>query len=111
MLQRNPFATWLVAMLAFGLAGVAVIFVSYGEFLDCSIPETHESASTPLGWTIATVATGIPLLVGVALGLRHSPKLIGVAVLVAMTQAMVWVWALNPGGCEWALTTGVQITR
>jgi len=82
------------------LVGTVIIFVSYNEFLDCSMPETHQSANTPLGWTTAAVATGVPLLVGVVLGQRHSLRLVGAAVLVAVVQAVVWVWALNPGGCE-----------
>ena len=111
MLHKNPFATWMCSVLAFGLAGIVVIFFSYNEFLDCSIPETHESANTPFGWTTAAIATGVPLLVGIVLGLRHSTKLVGAAVLVAAVQASVWVWALNPGGCDWALAVSVQITR
>ena len=101
----------MCSVLALGFVGTVVIFVSYNEFLDCSIPETHESANTPLGWMTAAVATGGPLLVGVVLGLRHSAKLVGAAVLVAAAQALVWVWALNPGGCEWALTVSDQIAR
>jgi hypothetical protein len=111
ILQKRPFATWMCSALVLGLIGTVVMFVSYNEFLDCSIPETHESANTLLGWTTAAIATGVPLLLGVVLGLRHSAKLVGAAVLVAAGQALVWVWALNPGGCEWALATGVQIAR
>lgn len=103
MLQRNPIGTWLVSVLALGSVGVAIIFVSYNEFLDCLIPETREPANTSLGWTTAAVATGVPLLVSVLLGLRRSTRLVGVALLVAVVQVMVWVWALNPRGCEWAL--------
>lgn len=111
-MQRNPFATWLVSVLACGFVGTVIIFVSYNEFLDCSVPETHESANTPLGWTTAAVATGVPLIVGVVLGVRHSRRLVGTALVLAAVQAVVWVWALNPGGCEWALATaGVQIAR
>lgn len=100
------------SVLAFGFVGTVIIFVSYNEFLDCSIPETHESANTPLGWSTAAVATGVPLLVGVVLGLRQSRRIVGTAVLVALVEAVVWVWALNPGGCEGALAAvGVQIAR
>jgi|GEM_PF-5608781 len=63
--------------------------VSYDKFLDCSIPGTHESANTPLGWTTAAIATGGPLLVGLVLGLRHSVKLVVAAVLVAVAQARI----------------------
>lgn len=113
MVQRNPFAFWLISVLALGFVGAAIIFVSYNEFLDCSIPETHQSASTPLGWTTAAVATGVPLLVGVVLGLRYSRALVGVALLVAVVEATIWVWALNgPGNCEYTLrTTGMLVAR
>lgn len=99
-LQRSPFVTWLVSLLALGFIGAVAIFVSYDEFLDCSNPETHESANTPLGWTVAVVSTGVPLLVGVVSGLRYSIRLVGAALLVAALEALVWVWALNPSGCE-----------
>lgn len=111
MLQKHPFATWICSVLVLGFVGTVVISVSYNEFLDCSIPETHESANTLLGWTTAAIATGVPLLVGLVLGLRHSAKLVSAAVLVAVAQAVVWVWALNPGGCDWALAVSDQITR
>lgn len=111
MLQKHPFATWMCSVLVLGFVGTVVIFVSYNEFLDCSIPETHESANTLLGWTTAAIVTGVPLLIGVVLGLRRSAKLVSAAVLVAAAQALVWVWALNPAGCDWTLAVSVQINR
>ncbi|GEM_PF-2178563 len=45
---REPLVTWLVSVIALGLTGTVTIYVSYNEFLDCSIPETHQSANTPL---------------------------------------------------------------
>ena len=106
--QRYPVVSWLVSVLVLGVIGVAVIFVSFNEFLDCSVPETHESANTPLGWTTAAVATGVPLLIGVVLGLRHSRTLVVLAVLIALVQAVIWVWALNPGGCDWETVAVVR---
>jgi hypothetical protein len=45
ILQKHPFATWMCSVLVLGLIGTVVIFALYNEFLDCSIPETHESAN------------------------------------------------------------------
>jgi hypothetical protein len=35
----------MCSVLVLGLIGTVVIFALYNEFLDCSIPETHESAN------------------------------------------------------------------
>lgn len=47
------------------------------------------------------------MLFGVVLGFRHSPRLVGAALFVAVVEAVVWVWALNLGGCESALAAVV----
>lgn len=91
---------WLVSMLTLGFVGAVVVALSHTEFLDCSVPETHESANTPLGWSMALMATVIPLVIGVTLGVRHVRWLIAVAIAVAGVQAVVWLWALTtPGDC------------
>ncbi len=78
----------------------ACIVLRYDEFLDCSNPEHHESANTPLGWSVAVLATILPLAVA-ALLRPLQRRLMIAAVLVASIQIPSWVWALNPSGCDW----------
>lgn len=87
-------------MLASGFVAMAVISLRYDQFLDCSNPEQHQSANTPLGWSVAVVATTLPLVIAALLKPRQR-LLVVTAVLVACVQIPLWVWALNPGGCDW----------
>ncbi len=98
--RASPTLIWLLTTLASGLVGVAVIALRYDEFLDCSNPEHHESANTPLGWSVAVLATILPLAVA-ALLRPLQRRLMIAAVLVASIQIPLWVWALNPSGCDW----------
>lgn len=99
--QRRATATWLLAVFACGALATAVVFLSHQEFLDCSNPVTHESADTPLGWSMAGLATLVPLGIGISLAVRHSVRLLVMAVVVAVVQAVVWSWALGgPGTCS-----------
>ncbi len=101
MIREKPYAAWLASLLTFGLAGSIVVALTHDEFLDCSNPQTHESANTPLGWSMAVMATVIPAIVGVTIGLAASRRLIGVSIAVAALQAVIWTWALTPtGNCE-----------
>ena len=103
--QEKPFAVWLISMLTLGVLGAVVVTASHTELLDCSVPETHESGNTPLGWSMALLATVVPLLIGVALGVRYSRRLIGLAIAVAGIQSVIWIWALStPGDCGSAFT-------
>lgn len=98
--RDRSIAIWLVSMLTFGFLGAVVVALTHTEFLDCSIAETHESANTPLGWSMALMATVIPLIIGATLGARHVRWLIAVAIAVAGIETVVWVWALTtPGDC------------
>ena len=102
---EKPFAVWLISMLTLGVLGAVVVAFSHTEFLDCSVPETHESANTPLGWSMALLATVVPLIIGVTLGVRHSRRLIGLALAVAGVQSVIWLWVLTtPGDCGSAFT-------
>ena len=98
--RASPTLIWLLTMLASGFVGVAVIALRYDEFLDCSNPEQHESANTPLGWSVAVLATMLPLAIAALLRPRQR-RLMVAAVLVACIQIPIWVWALNPSGCDW----------
>lgn len=98
--REKPVTVWLISMLTLGALGAVVVALSHTEFLDCSIPETHESANTPLGWSMALLATVVPLIIGVVLGARHSRRLVGLAIAVAGIQAVIWLWVLTtPGDC------------
>jgi len=96
--RERPIAVWLISMLTLGVLGAVAVALSHTEFLDCSIPETHESANTPLGWSMALLATVAPLLIGVVLGARHSRWLVGLAIAVAGVQAVIWLWVLTTPG-------------
>lgn len=91
---------WLGAVIASGVAGLIVIGGAYDEFLDCSNPEIHESADTALGWTVAFVASALPVAVAIWLagGLRRT--LPAVALGVAVLSLVVWRWLLV-ANCEW----------
>ena len=98
--REKPFAVWLISILTLGVVGAVVVTASHTEFLDCSVPETFESANTPLGWSMALLATVVPLIIGVTLGVRHSRRLIGLAIAVAGIQSVIWIWALTtPADC------------
>ncbi|WP_421120765.1 hypothetical protein ACE2AJ_05535 [Aquihabitans daechungensis] len=96
---------WLGAVLVSGVAGLVVLGVTYDEFLDCSNPEIHESANTTLGWTIAFVASALPLAVATWLagGLRRGLTI--VALVVALLSLGFWQWVLD-ADCEWYATGG-----
>lgn len=68
--------------------------------MDCSNPEIHESANTAFGWTVAIVASALPVAVAALLagGLRR--KLPAIATAVALLGLVVWWWALD-SDCEW----------
>ncbi len=103
--QKSPFALWLISMLTLGVLGAVVVTAAHSQLLDCSVPETHESGNTPLGWSMALLATVVPLVIGVALGVRYSRRLIGLAIAVAGVQSVIWIWALTtPGDCGSAFT-------
>lgn len=98
--QEKPFAVWLISILTLGVVGAVVVTASHTEFLDCSVPETFESANTPLGWSMALLATVVPLIIGVTLGVQHSRRLIVLAIAVAGIQSVIWIWALTtPADC------------
>ena len=103
--RGKPIAVWLISMLTLGVLGAVVATASHTEFLDCSVPETFESANTPLGWSMALLATVVPLIIGVILGVRHSRRLIGLAIAVAGVQSVIWIWVLTtPADCGSAFT-------
>ena len=98
--RDQSIAIWLISMLTLGFLGAVVVALTHTEFLDCSVAETHESANTPLGWSMALIATVTPLVVGVVLGARHVRWLIAITIAVAGVQSLIWVWALTtPGDC------------
>ena len=92
---------WFVMAVVCGVAGVVVLGRLYDEFLDCSNPEIHERANTPLGWSVAVIASIIPVAVAIRLAgrVRHRLVLLAVAA-AALALATVWPWVLDPR-CEW----------
>lgn len=92
---------WFVTATLCGVAGVVALGSRYDEFLDCSNPEIHERASTPLGWSVAVVASIIPVAVAIWLAGRVRHRLVYLAVFAAaLALTTVWPWMLDPG-CEW----------
>lgn len=99
--RSQPVLVWLGAVLGLGVVGLVVVSLTHAQFLDCSVVETHVSANTPLGWTVALVSSGLPILVAAALRPAGKQWLLPASVLVTLAEFSVWVWLLNPGGCDW----------
>lgn len=99
-----PLLLWFGSVLLFGVIGVVLAGREYREFMDCSNPELHESANTAYGWTLALLASLVP--VGTASGLaqrltdRDGRRLMVLAAAVAAGSLLVWWWALDKD-CEW----------
>lgn len=62
---------WLGSVMVATIAGLMLVGATHNEFLDCSNPDAHESADTALGWTIAVLASALP--VGIAVFVAGGP--------------------------------------
>lgn len=91
---------WLGAVAASGVVGLLLVGATYDEFMDCSNPEIHESANTSLAWTVAVLASALPVAVSIWLAGGLWRKLPALALAVALLSLGLWRWLLD-AGCEW----------
>jgi hypothetical protein len=97
---RLQVLVWLASAVVAGVAGLFVVGATYREFMDCSNPELHESANTTFGWTVAVVASALPVAVATWLAGGPWRKLPALAFAIALLSLAVWWWMLD-ADCEW----------
>ena len=85
-----------MAVLACGAAGLFIVGRIHADFMDCSVKEIHESANTPLGWSIALAASLVPVVVAAS---HRNRRLTAAALVVAAVELVVWWWAFTAGDC------------
>lgn len=97
---RVQFVAWFASVILFGGIGFGLLDLVYQEHMDCSNPETHESANTLLGWMVAIVSSVLPVVAAVWLARGVRRPLPVAALLLAVASMGVWKWILDVD-CEW----------
>ena len=90
----QPFGVWLGLLLGFGFASIVAIELTHESWGDiCS--EFHEPPTTPLGFSVAALAIGVPLVFALSTRLR---QVVLFALPAAALEGLVYCWAFTPHG-------------
>ena len=90
----RPFGLWLGLTVGFGVFAILVLEATHGAWLDIC-DEFHEAPTTPLGLSVAIVATGVPVAFALA---SRSGRVFSLALAAAVLEGLVWWWLFTPQG-------------
>ena len=90
----RPFGQWIALIAGLGIAALIAIEATHNAWLDIC-DQFYEPPTTVLGFTVAALATAVPVVF--AIWSRSRPVLM-IAIVAAVTEGLVWWWLFTPHG-------------